>query len=32
VRMAIEKYLEWVIVGFLAVIVAGYFIARYIFH
>ena len=32
VRMAIEKYLEWVIVGFLAVVVAGYFIARYIFH
>ena len=32
VRMAIEKYLEWVIVGFLAVVVAGYFIARYIFR
>jgi membrane protein YqaA with SNARE-associated domain len=32
VRVAIEKYLEWVIVGFLIVIVAGYFIARLIFH
>ncbi len=32
VRMAIEKYLEWVMVGFLIVVVGGYFIARYIFH
>jgi membrane protein YqaA with SNARE-associated domain len=32
VRMAIEKYLEWVIVGFLIVVVSGYFIARYVFH
>jgi membrane protein YqaA with SNARE-associated domain len=32
VRMAIEKYLEWVLVGFLVVIVSGYFIARYVFH
>jgi membrane protein YqaA with SNARE-associated domain len=32
VRMAIEKYLEWVMVGFLIVVIGGYFIARYIFH
>ena len=32
VRMAIEKYLEWVMVGFLIVVVAGYFIARFVFH
>jgi membrane protein DedA with SNARE-associated domain len=32
VRLAIEKYLEWVLVGFLVVIVSGYFIARYMFH
>jgi membrane protein YqaA with SNARE-associated domain len=32
VRMAIEKYLEWVMVGFLVVVVAGYFIARIVFH
>ena len=32
VRVAIEKYLEWVLVGFLVIIVAGYFIARYVFH
>ena len=32
VRMAIEKYLEWVMVGFLIVVVSGYFIARYVFH
>ena len=32
VRLAIEKYLEWVMVGFLAVVIAGYLIARYVFH
>jgi len=32
VRLAIEKYLEWVLVGFLVVVVAGYLIARYAFH
>jgi membrane protein YqaA with SNARE-associated domain len=32
VRLAIEKYLELVLVGFLVIIVAGYFIARYVFH
>ncbi len=32
VRLAIEKYLEWVMVGFLAVVIAGYVIARYVFH
>ena len=32
VRLVIEKYLEWVMVGFLVVVVAGYFIARYVFH
>jgi len=32
VRMAIEKYLEWVMVGFLIVVVSGYFIARYVLH
>ncbi|MBV9570480.1 MAG: DedA family protein [Alphaproteobacteria bacterium] len=32
VQLVIEKYLEWVMVGFLIVIVSGYFIARYVFH
>jgi membrane protein YqaA with SNARE-associated domain len=32
VRLAIEKYLEWVMVAFLVVVIAGYLIARYVFH
>ena len=32
VRLAIEKYLEVVLVVFLAIVVAGYFIARYVFR
>jgi len=32
VRLAIEKYLEVVLVVFLVIVVAGYFIARYVFH
>jgi len=32
VRLAIEKYLEWVLVAFLVVVVGGYLIARYAFH
>ena len=32
VRLAIEKYLEWVMVGLLIVIVSGYFVVRYVFH
>jgi membrane protein YqaA with SNARE-associated domain len=32
VRLVIEKYLEWVLVGFLAVVVFGYLLARYVFH
>lgn len=32
VRLVIEKYLEWVLVVFLFIVVTGYFIARYVFH
>jgi len=32
VRLAIEKYLEVVLVVFLVIVVAGYLIARYVFH
>lgn len=32
VRLAIEKYLEWVLVVFLIVVIGGYMLARYVFH
>jgi len=32
VKLAIEKYLEVVLVVFLIIVVAGYMIARYVFH
>ena len=32
VKLAIEKYLEVVLVVFLVIVVAGYLIARYVFH
>lgn len=32
VQSAIEKYLEWVLVGFLIVVIGGYMIARVVFH
>lgn len=32
VKLAIEKYLEVVLVVFLVIVVAGYMIARYVFH